>query len=57
MAAAIALGLERGESLLDALRLGIAAASLNVTWLLPARVQLPRVETLRNSMAPPIKIL
>ena len=43
LAAGIAAGLERGETLVDAVRLGIAMASDNVTQLLPARLSSERV--------------
>jgi tagatose 6-phosphate kinase len=51
LAAGLALGLARGESLLDAARLGIAAAAANVMHLLPARFSLDNVEALRERMA------
>ena len=56
MAAAIAFGLARGESLVDSVRLGIAAASANITHLLPARIDLRAVETLRDRSAAPVRI-
>ena len=43
MAAGIAWALASGRSMLDALRIGIAAASENVTQLLPARLDPQRV--------------
>jgi 1-phosphofructokinase family hexose kinase len=43
MAAGIAWALTSGRNMLDALRLGIAAASENVTQLLPARIDADRV--------------
>jgi tagatose 6-phosphate kinase len=57
LAAGLAWGLARGDSLLDAVRLGIAAASANVTQLLPARLSLQDVEALRERMTAPIRIL
>jgi sugar/nucleoside kinase (ribokinase family) len=57
LAAGLALGLARGESLLDAARLGIAAASANVTQLLPARLSTQSVEALRERMVAPVRIL
>ena len=44
LAAGFVWGMARGDSLLDAVRLGIAAASENVTQLLPARLSPPNVE-------------
>jgi tagatose 6-phosphate kinase len=44
LAAGVAWGLTRGDTLVDAVRLGIAAAGDNVTQLLPARLSLKRVE-------------
>ena len=43
-AAGVAWGLARGDNLIDAVRLGMAAAAENVTHLLPARLTLARVE-------------
>jgi len=57
LAAGLALSLARGDSLLDAVRLGIAAASANVMQLLPARLSLQSVETLRGRMAAATRIL
>lgn len=50
LAAGVAWGLDRGETLLDAVRLGMAAAAENVTQLLPARLTKARVESLRQSI-------
>jgi len=50
LAAGLALGLARGASLLDGVRLGMAAAADNLTQLLPARLALPRVETQLKQM-------
>ena len=50
LAAGIAWGLARGESLVDAVRLGIAAASDNVTQLLPARLSGERIEFWLNQL-------
>ena len=44
LAAGVAWGLARGDPLVDAVRLGIAAAADNVSQLLPARLDLDRVE-------------
>jgi tagatose 6-phosphate kinase len=55
-AAGIASGLARGDSLLDAVRLGLAAASDNVTQLLPARLSQERVEAWRKQIAPPTRV-
>ena len=44
LAAGLAWGLARGDSLRDAVRLGVAAASENLTQLLPARLSLDRVQ-------------
>jgi tagatose 6-phosphate kinase len=57
LAAGLALGLARGDSLLDAVRLGIAAAAANVMTLLPAWISLDSVEALRNRLAPTTRIL
>ena len=46
LAAGVAWGMSRGDSLLDAVRLGLAAAADNVTQLLPARLSKNRVEAL-----------
>jgi len=46
LAAGVASGLAHGDSLVDAVRLGIAAAADNVTQLLPARLSRARVEAL-----------
>ena len=43
LAAALAWGLARGDSLVDAVRLGMAAAADNITQLLPARLSKQRV--------------
>jgi tagatose 6-phosphate kinase len=51
LAAGLALGLARGDSLLDAVRLGVAAAAANVMHLLPARFSLDNVEALRERTA------
>lgn len=51
LAAGLALGLVRGDSLLDAARLGIAAAAANVTTLLPARLDAQIVMALRETVA------
>lgn len=44
LAAALTLGLARGDTLVEAIRLGIAAASENVSQLLPARLSLSGVQ-------------
>jgi 1-phosphofructokinase family hexose kinase len=44
LGAGVAWGLARGDALVDAVRLGIAAAADNVTQLLPARLSRTRVE-------------
>ncbi len=51
LAAGVAWGLARGESLVDAVRLGMAAAADNVMQLLPARLARERVETLCANIA------
>jgi tagatose 6-phosphate kinase len=56
LAAAMGWALARGATLLDAVRLGIAAASENVTQLLPARLAQHNVESWLERMQPPIKI-
>ena len=48
LAAGLAWGLARGETLVDAARLGMAAAAENVTQLLPARLNAERVAALRT---------
>ena len=53
LAAGVAWGLARGDALIDAVRLGMAAASENVTQLLPARLTLPGVETWMNRIRNP----
>lgn len=53
LAAAVAWGLARGDSLLDAVRLGMAAAADNVTQLLPARLSRQRVETFFRAIPSP----
>ena len=50
LAAGVAAGLARGETLVDAVRLGIAAAADNATQLLPARFDRTRVEALAASV-------
>jgi sugar/nucleoside kinase (ribokinase family) len=57
LAAGLALGLARGDSLLDAARLGIAAAAANVMDLLPARFSMQCVQALRDRMAAATRIL
>ena len=52
LAAGVAWGLVRGDSLVNAVRLGMAAAADNITQLLPARLSLARVDALRAGMAP-----
>jgi 1-phosphofructokinase family hexose kinase len=56
LAAGVALGLARGDALVDAVRLGMAAAADNVTQLLPARLSLPRVQAILARIAPPTRI-
>jgi 1-phosphofructokinase family hexose kinase len=56
LAAGIALGLARGESLVDAVRLGIALASDNVTQLLPARLSSDRVDGWLRKTPPPAPV-
>lgn len=46
LAAGIAVGLARGDALVDAVCLGLAAAADNLTQLLPARLSPPRVEAM-----------
>ncbi len=56
MAAAVAWGLSRGDSLLDAVRLGMAAAAENLPQLLPARLSRRRVESMRDRVPAPVLI-
>jgi len=56
LAAGIAAGLARGESLIDAVRLGIAMASDNLTQLLPARLASERVDAWLRKTPPPKRI-
>jgi sugar/nucleoside kinase (ribokinase family) len=44
LAAGLAIGLNRGQSLKEAVRLGMAAAADNVTQLQPARLDPQRVQ-------------
>jgi tagatose 6-phosphate kinase len=50
LAAGIAVGLDRGDGLIDALRYGIAAASDNLTTLHPARIDRATVERLAETV-------
>lgn len=50
LAAGIAWGLARGLTLVEAARLGVAAAADNVTRLLPARLDLTRVALLQGQV-------
>jgi sugar/nucleoside kinase (ribokinase family) len=56
LAAGVAIGLDRGDSLLNAVRFGMAAAADNVTQLLPARLSAERVAALGDRIAPPIRV-
>jgi tagatose 6-phosphate kinase len=56
LAAGVAWGLARGDALLDAVSLGMAAAADNITQLLPARLSRPRVEAFQQQMVVPIRI-
>lgn len=56
LAAGIAAALARDDSLIDAVRLGVAMASDNVTQLLPARLSNERVDAWLKKMAPPTRI-
>jgi 1-phosphofructokinase family hexose kinase len=46
LAAGVAIGLARGDALVDAVRFGMAAAADNVTQLLPARLSPKRVQAI-----------
>jgi tagatose 6-phosphate kinase len=46
LAAGVAWGLSRGDSLVDAVRLGMAAAAVNLKHLLPARLSCAHVEAI-----------
>lgn len=50
LAAGVAWGLCRGDSLVDAVRLGMAMAADNVTQLLPARLSPARVDALHKAL-------
>jgi 1-phosphofructokinase family hexose kinase len=50
LAAGIAVGLARGDDVVDAVRYGMAAAAENARQLLPARLDPARVEALRESI-------
>ncbi|MSQ93975.1 MAG: hypothetical protein EXR98_05395 [Gemmataceae bacterium] len=52
LAAGVAWGLARGDKLVDAVRLGMAAAADNLTQLLSARLSRERVEALRARCLP-----
>ncbi len=56
LAAGVAWGLARGDSLVDAVRLGMAAAADNLTQLLSARLSLGRVEALMERIARPVSL-
>jgi tagatose 6-phosphate kinase len=51
LAAGVAWGLARGDTLLDAVRLGMAAAADNLTQLLPARLSVARVASIQRRIA------
>jgi tagatose 6-phosphate kinase len=51
LAAALAWGLARGDALVDAVRLGMAAAADNITQLLPARLARERVHAIMSSVS------
>src|SRR5262249_52667804 len=53
LAAGVAIGLARGDTLPGAVRLGMAAAADNVTQLLPASLSLPRVEAILKRIEAP----
>ncbi len=57
LAAGLALGLARGDSLLDAAFLGVAAAAANVMQVLPARISMKSVAALRDRVGPATRIL
>jgi sugar/nucleoside kinase (ribokinase family) len=54
LAAGVAWGLARGQSLVDAVRLGMAAASENLTQLLPARLTPTGVDRWLERMGPAV---
>ena len=56
LAAGVALGLSRGDTLLDAVRLGMATAADNLTQLLPARLSMARVLAIQQRMDAPIPL-
>ena len=56
LAAGVAWGLARGDTLVDAVRLGMAAAADNVTQLLPARLSPPRVQVILLRIDAPMRI-
>ncbi len=53
LAAALAWSLARGDTLLDAVRMGMAAAADNVTQFLPSCLSLSRVEAWVRQIPPP----
>jgi sugar/nucleoside kinase (ribokinase family) len=57
LAAGLAWGLARGESLLGAVCLGIAAAAENVRHLLPSRLARQSVDALLEQIAAPTRVL
>ena len=52
LTAGLAWGLHEGQSLLDAVKLGMACAAQNVAQLLPGRLDAPAARTLVASIAP-----
>ncbi len=55
-AAGVAWGLARGDVLVDAVRLGMAAAADNITQLLPARLVRARVEAQCGQIGKPVEV-
>jgi 1-phosphofructokinase family hexose kinase len=51
LAAGVAIGLARGDALVDAVRFGMAAAAVNVTQLLPAALSPERVQAILAHIA------
>jgi 1-phosphofructokinase family hexose kinase len=57
LAAGVAWGLARGDALVDAVRLGMAAAADNITQLLPARLSMERLESLVKRIGPAVRVI
>jgi 1-phosphofructokinase family hexose kinase len=54
LAAGIAVGMDEGQSPLDAIRLGMAAAAMNASDFVPARLDRQRVEEIAKTIQPEI---